>query len=45
LAELHGGSLRVDSEKGRGTTVTVTLPAARVLADTAASVGVDDPAA
>jgi signal transduction histidine kinase len=38
LAELHGGSLHVDSEKGRGTTVTVTLPAARVLADTATSV-------
>ncbi|HVH76445.1 MAG TPA: PAS-domain containing protein [Stellaceae bacterium] len=27
LAELHGGSLRIDSEKGRGTTVTVRLPA------------------
>jgi PAS domain S-box-containing protein len=27
LAELHGGSLRIDSEKGCGTTVTVTLPA------------------
>ena len=27
LAELHGGSLTVDSEKGRGTTVTVRLPA------------------
>jgi Histidine kinase-, DNA gyrase B-, and HSP90-like ATPase len=25
FAELHGGSLRIDSEKGRGTTVTVTL--------------------
>jgi signal transduction histidine kinase len=33
LAELHGGSLHVDSGKGRGTTVTVALPAARVLAD------------
>jgi signal transduction histidine kinase/CheY-like chemotaxis protein len=31
LAELHGGSLRVSSEKGRGTTIIVTLPAARVL--------------
>jgi signal transduction histidine kinase len=30
MAELHGGSLVVDSEKGRGTTITVTLPAARV---------------
>jgi signal transduction histidine kinase len=29
LAELHGGSLNIDSEKGRGTTITVTLPAAR----------------
>jgi signal transduction histidine kinase len=38
LAELHGGSLHVDSEKGHGTTVTVTLPAARVLARTALSV-------
>jgi signal transduction histidine kinase len=40
LAELHGGSLDVDSEKGNGTTVTVTLPAARVLAHTATSVAV-----
>jgi signal transduction histidine kinase len=38
LVELHGGSLHVDSEKGRGTTVTVTLPAARVLADAATPV-------
>jgi signal transduction histidine kinase len=29
LAELHGGALHIDSEKDRGTTVTVTLPAAR----------------
>ena len=36
LAALHGGSLRVASEKGHGTTVTVALPAARVLAGTAA---------
>jgi signal transduction histidine kinase len=34
LAELHGGSLDIVSEKGRGTTVTVAFPAARVLADT-----------
>jgi len=27
LAELHGGSLRVESRKGSGTTVTVMLPA------------------
>lgn len=32
LIELHGGSLRVHSEKGCGTTVTVTLPASRVCA-------------
>jgi PAS domain S-box-containing protein len=31
LAELHGGSLTVASEKGRGTTVTVALPPARVV--------------
>ncbi|MCK6450337.1 MAG: PAS domain-containing protein [Alphaproteobacteria bacterium] len=31
LAERMGGSLVVDSEKGRGTTVTVRLPAERVL--------------
>ncbi len=30
LAELHGGSLYLDSEKGKGTRVTVTLPAWRV---------------
>jgi PAS domain S-box-containing protein len=30
LAELHGGSLQVNSEKGYGTTVTVIIPAARV---------------
>ena len=28
LAELHGGSLTIDSTPGHGTTVTVTLPAA-----------------
>jgi PAS domain S-box-containing protein len=31
LAELHGGSLCIQSEKGRGTTVIVTLPASRVV--------------
>jgi len=36
LAELHGGSLRVDSWKGRGTHVTVVLPPERVLAAAAA---------
>ncbi|HUH84658.1 MAG TPA: ATP-binding protein [Stellaceae bacterium] len=30
LAELHGGTLTIDSAKDRGTTVTVTLPASRV---------------
>jgi len=30
LVELHGGSLRIDSEKGRGTTVAVLLSAARM---------------
>ncbi|HVH78127.1 MAG TPA: ATP-binding protein [Stellaceae bacterium] len=33
LAELHGGSLRIASEKGRGTTVTVTLPPSRIIKD------------
>ena len=32
LVELHGGHLRIDSTPGQGTTVTVTIPAARVLA-------------
>ncbi len=30
LTELHGGTLEIESLKGRGTTVTVTLPPARV---------------
>jgi PAS domain S-box-containing protein len=29
FAEIHGGSLRIDSKKGAGTTVTITLPACR----------------
>jgi len=37
LTELHGGSLTVDSEKGRGTTVTVALPTSRTVAATIAS--------
>lgn len=32
LAELHGGELRIESALQRGTTATVTLPAARVAA-------------
>ena len=31
LTELHGGTLTIDSELGVGTTVTVTLPANRVM--------------
>src|SRR5438477_7331601 len=30
LVELHGGSLRIDSQKGRGTTVAVLLSAVRI---------------
>jgi signal transduction histidine kinase len=33
LTELHGGSLHIESEKGRGTTAIVAFPAARVLVD------------
>ena len=33
LATLHGGALAIASELGRGTTVTVSLPAERVVAD------------
>jgi len=32
LAELHGGALMIESIKGVGTTVTVTLPAERTVA-------------
>ena len=35
LAELHGGTLEIISEKGAGTTVTVTFPAERVISDLA----------
>jgi signal transduction histidine kinase len=30
LAELHGGTVSIDSAPGAGTTVTVTLPPSRV---------------
>lgn len=35
LAELHGGTLDIESEPGRGTTVRVTFPAERVVGDVA----------
>ena len=41
LAELHGGELHIESEKGRGTTVTLRLGAARVVAAPAAVEGSD----
>jgi signal transduction histidine kinase len=31
LVELHGGSLVIESRPGAGTTVTVTLPAGRIV--------------
>jgi signal transduction histidine kinase len=31
LAELHNGTLRIESEKGRGTRIVVALPATRVM--------------
>jgi PAS domain S-box-containing protein len=37
LAELHGGSLTIESEKGHGTTVTVILPATRMVPAVSAS--------
>ena len=33
LIELHGGRIEVESELGRGTTVTIALPAERVIPD------------
>ncbi len=45
LAELHGGSLTLKSETGRGTTATVILPRSRVLSAEPAAAGVmTDPA-
>lgn len=35
LMELHGGALALESEPGRGTTVTITFPASRHWADDA----------
>ena len=32
LVELHGGTVAIDSEAGLGTTVTVALPANRLVA-------------
>jgi signal transduction histidine kinase len=31
FAELHGGTVKIESNPGRGTTVTVTLPESRVV--------------
>ncbi len=42
LAELHGGSLTLHSEKGRGTTATVVLPPSRVVSVKAAALALDD---
>ena len=33
MAELHGGSLEIESELGRGTTATIRLPADRLDSD------------
>jgi signal transduction histidine kinase len=44
LTELHGGSLILKSEKGRGTTATVVLPPSRVLtAEPAAAGALNEP--
>ena len=31
LTELHGGELKIESEVGKGTAVTVTLPPSRLM--------------
>ena len=40
LVELHGGYLDLQSEVGAGTTVTVRLPAQRVIGATATKTGI-----
>lgn len=37
LVELHGGIMKIDSRKGRGTTVTVTFPEKRIVPTTPSS--------
>lgn len=39
LAALHGGDLAIDSERGRGTSVTLTLPITRAVRTEPAKVG------
>ncbi len=39
LATLHGGTLVVESEPGRGTVITLTLPAARIVTSLPAKTG------
>jgi signal transduction histidine kinase len=39
LVEMHGGTLEIDSTPGQGTTVTVRLPASRVVRTRVARVG------
>ena len=39
LTEMHGGTLTLESEPGKGTTVTIRLPASRFRRHDAASAG------
>jgi len=41
LAELHGGSLCVHSEKGSGTSVVVTLPPSRIMEASVAAISLN----